>query len=496
MTALETISKRNDEDKIELTVTISADEVQRYLNAAYREAGKVRIPGFRPGKAPRRVLENHYGGTQYFQVQATEELVEDRLPMAIDAEGYVPLDKPDVAKLELVEEGSDYCFSTTFTVRPLLELASYGPVQIELPSEEPTTAEIEQQIDAMLEYYVDFVEVTDRPVRDGDFLTLDMEWVGGDGRIEDLSGEGVPYQMGSGGMPVSFEGHLGGMKADETREFDIDLSPEGAASAGGAPAHVTVTVKQIRTKVRPELTDAWVKETLEFDSVDEFKERIAEPLREQKRSEVASLRERLMFEELVARLQGGPPEALVTQTEQGIYRNFFTSLQQSGQTLDSFLARTDTTPEAFRSDIKDRAVELASQELALDALARHLAFEVTDEELREEFALSGADDPDALYRQWKDNGRLSEIREGLLRTKAAQHLDESAEVHEPGSKPAAAKKAPAKKAPAKKAAAKPADGKSAEKKPAAKKKAAGKAAEKPAAKKPAAKKTTEKKPQE
>jgi trigger factor len=287
------------------------------------------------------------------------------------------------------------------------------------------------------------------------------------------------------------------MKADETREFDISLSPEGATAAEDAAlAHAIVTVRKIKAKVRPELTDAWVKETLEFDGVDEFRERITEPLREQKRSEVASLRERLMFEELVARLQGEPPELLVTQTEQGIYRNFFTSLQQSGQTLDSFLARTDTTPEAFRSDIRERAVELASQELALDALARSLVFEVTDEELHEEFALSGADDPDALYQQWKSNGRLSEIREGLLRTKAARHLDESAEVYEPGSKPAATKKAPAKKTPAKKAAAKKAAAKPAEAK-AAKKKAVGKAAEKPAAKKPAAKKkTTEKKPQE
>ncbi|MDR1082759.1 MAG: trigger factor family protein, partial [Coriobacteriales bacterium] len=92
MTILETTSKRNDENTIELTVTIFADEVQRRIDAAYKKASKVRIPGFRPGKAPRRVLENHYGGHEYFQAQATDELVKETFPLAIDAEGHVPLD--------------------------------------------------------------------------------------------------------------------------------------------------------------------------------------------------------------------------------------------------------------------------------------------------------------------------------------------------------------------------------------------------------------------
>ncbi|MDR0346894.1 MAG: trigger factor [Coriobacteriales bacterium] len=454
MATLETTSKRSDEDKIELTVTIPASEAQSAIDASYKKAGKARIPGFRPGKAPRRVLENYYGGKEYFQAQATDELLKKSLPLAIDAEGHVPLSKPEITELDLIEEGKDYCFTATFPVRPQFELSSYGPVQIELPSEEPTPEEIDQRVDVMLGYYIDFEDVTDRAVQGGDYLTLGMEITRDGQRIEGLSGEDLPYQLESGGMPASFDENLLGMEIGETREFDFLIPSQNAEEEGdeGKPMHVVATVKGIRTGIKPELTDAWVKEKIEFDSVDEFKGRIADSIRTQKQSDLAALRERLISEELALRLQGEPPSVLVAQTEQSVYRDFFTSLQQSGRTLDDFLASMNVTFDAFREDVKRQAIEITAQGLALDALARHLAYEATDDEVREEFASIDADDPEGRYQQWKEDGRLSEIREGLLRMKAARYINENAEVFEPGKKPAA-KKAATKKAAGKKAAA-------------------------------------------
>jgi trigger factor len=194
-------------------------------------------------------------------------------------------------------------------------------------------------------------------------------------------------------------------------------------------------------------------------------------------------------------LQGEPPSVLIAQTEQSVYRDFFTSLQRSGQTFDSFLASANTTLDAFREDIKRQAVEITTQALALDALARHLAFEVTDDEVREEFASSGSDDAEELYQQWKDNGRLSEIREGLLRIKAARHLNETAEVFEPGMKPAEKKPAGKKASKASKAADKTAADKT-EAVPAAAEAApaTAEAVPTPAATKAKKSKSTEKKP--
>lgn len=490
---LETSSKRNDENKIELTVVLFADEVKKGIDAAYKEAGKGRIPGFRPGKAPRLVLENHYGGKGYFQAQATDELVKNTFPLAIDREGFVPLDNPDFEELQLVEEGADYSYKLSFTVRPELELSSADPVQIELPSEEPTDEEIDAQVDTMLDYYVDFEDVTGRASKKGDIVYLEMLVRDGDERVEELSGDNLPYELGSGGMPDSFEKHLLKLKIEEKREFDFSFAKDDAESDDNKDSnktlHAEVTLRQIKVKNKPELTDAWVKEKIEFDSVDEFKARIAESIRQQKSAELPPLKERLVVEELASRLVGEPSALLVNQTEQGIYRDFFNNLQRQNLSFDAFLANANITPDQFREDVKKQAVDAASQALALDALARSLSLTITDEELHEEFENSGAPDPAALYRDWKNNGRLSEIREGLLRMKAARHLNENAEVFEPGKKPAAKKAA--KKAPAKKATEAKAEKSEKAEEPTAKAKKATEA-EKTTAEKPTEKKTATK----
>ena len=451
---METTSTRNEENKIALTVTFAAEEVQKHIDAAYKQAAKVRIPGFRPGKAPRKVLENHYGGKEYFQAEATDDLMRQSLPLAIDSQGYVPLNKPEIGDLDLVEEGKEYSYTATFTVLPVLDLSSYDPVQIELPDEEPTTDEIDQQVDVMLDYYIDFSDVTDRAVEAGDFLMLETEMTSDGERIESMSGDSIPHNLGSGNMPKDFDNQLLGMEIGQTKEFDLSFAGgEGNLVDEDKQAHAVVTVKGIQSRQKPELTDEFVKEWLEFDSVDEFRTRIADSLRARKKSELASLKERLISAELAERLNGEPSDLLITETEQGIYRDFFNTLQRSNQTLDTFLSNANISPEDFRDDIHRQATEVAAEALAFDAFARHLALEVTEDELREEFKLSGAEDPEALFAQWESNGRLSEVREGILRTKAARAVAEAAEVFEPGKKPAA-KKAAAKKATGKAAAGK------------------------------------------
>ncbi|MCL1847668.1 MAG: trigger factor, partial [Coriobacteriia bacterium] len=359
MGTLETLSKRTDENKIELTVSMSADEVLKHIDSAYKEAGKVRIPGFRHGKAPRRVLENHYGGKQYFLAQATDEIMSDSLPIAIDQEGLVPLDKPQIKELDLVEEGKDYAYTATFTVRPHLELSSYEPVQIELPSEEPDPEEVEEQIYGMLEYYIDLVDVTDRPVQAQDYVNLELEVTSDNERVEPLTGDNIPYELNRGTMPAAFDRQLIGMSIGEKKEFDFSAEPgEQTWLDSTALSHAVATVREIKAKIRPELTDEWVKEKIEFDSVQDFRDRITDSLRAQKKQELSSLKIRLVSEELASRLQGEVPQILVTLTEQDIYRDFFSSLQRNNQTYDGFLASTGLTPETFRKNTKQQPIKI------------------------------------------------------------------------------------------------------------------------------------------
>jgi FKBP-type peptidyl-prolyl cis-trans isomerase (trigger factor) len=337
-----TSNKRDEENKVAVTVTLTADEVQKEIDAAYKAAGKNRIPGFRAGKAPRKILENHFGGKEYFRAEATDELVKTFSPLATDELNIVALSRPEFEEVELAEEGSDYTYSFVIEVTPEFELSSYDPVQIELPSAEPTEEELQTQIDLMLQYYV---------------------------------------------------------TADEEGNEQL-----------------------------PELTDAWVKETLEFESVDEFKERLAESIRDQKGQDLPSLREYLSSQEIAKRLVGEVPESMVRQTEQDNYRDLFQMLQAQHLTLDSYIQSRGLTSETLRDSMHQQAHDSAAIALALDALGRHLKLVGSDEEIREEFAKSGADKPDELYENWRNNGRLSEVRQGLVRMKAAQHIADTVEI--------------------------------------------------------------------
>jgi FKBP-type peptidyl-prolyl cis-trans isomerase (trigger factor) len=322
-------------------------EVNREVDLAYKAAGKSRIPGFRPGKAPRSVLENHFGGKDYFLAQATDELVRNSAPLAVDVEGLVALSSPEFGDFDLAQEGQPFEYTFTLEITPQLELSSYDPIQIELPSAEPTDDEVQERLDSLLEYYV----------------------------VEDEDGN----------------------------------------------------------RSLPELTDAWVKQTLEFDNVEEFKSRLVESIREQKSEDLPALRELRSSQAIAKRLVGAPPESMIKQTEQDNYKDLFQSLQNQRVTLDNYLAASGLSPESFRESMHEQARQSAAMALALDALGRHLGLSASDDEIHEEFVRSGAKDPDALLERWRANGRLSEIRQGLIRIKAAKHAYDTAEVFEPGS---------------------------------------------------------------
>ncbi len=482
MATLDTEVNKLEDNKAEVKVTIPAEEVTKSIAAAYKKAGKVRIPGFRPGKAPRRILENHYGGKEYFLAEATEEAVNTWFPLALDAENLIPLKKAEFSLDETVQEGEPYTFTGTIIVKPELELSSYEPVQVELPSDKVTEEEIDRQVESLREYYVTYDEVEGRVVKDGDTVVLDLETTLNGEPIEGLTSSGQQYEVGSKTMPDEFDKNILGMELGQEKEFDFGFDEDPLEVMGeGDKMHVKATVTSIRTKALPELTDAWVKATLDYEGVEDLREKISDSIQVQKSQQLPELKEVVCQHELVSRLVGEPPLEMVRIAEQGIYRDFFNMLQKRNMTFDQYLVNSDITPEEFQKDTQAQAFESSAASLALDALARNLGFTVSEEEVIAEFERSGATDPTKLYAEWKEGGRLPEIREGLLRVKAAQHLNDTAEVFDIGEKPEP-KKAKKTKAKAKAADAevesvdaKAGDDKAETKKPAAKKPRAKKA---------------------
>ncbi len=495
-----------EDNRSKVTITLDAAEVDSRIKATYKDfANRYNFPGFRKGKAPRPVIDNALG-KEAVRATVSDEIVNGLAPIAIDEKDLYPISKPDFSEEPgLVEGGKPYSFSFTVECKPVVELSSYDPVDIELPGETATDAEIDDQIEHFREHYYTFKDApANTKVKADSELTIALKATDDANKpVESLSTDERPYTMGAGLLPDEFEEKLVGLKKGEVAEFDLDM-PENppvllrALKGKTSKLHFEVTIKAVRKKILPEVTDEWAKETLGFEDVADLRTRLAESLTTQKQQMMPGLKERACLNKLIERVDVEVPASMAESAETNLLQELFQQLQASGMSFDAYLEQMGLKADTFKDDIKLQAADTVKQDLALDAWARHFKMKVSGKEITEEFVKSGAEDPAALEEDWRKNGQLHMVREGVLRMKAVKDIMDKANVSEakPAAKKATAKKPAAKKATAEaeaKPAAKKTTAKKAESKPAAKKTTAAKPAAKKTAAKPAAKKTTAKK---
>lgn len=441
---METKVENLEDNRVKVTVTVDEKAVSDGIKKQYKEvASKYTIPGFRRGKAPRPVIDNALG-KDYVRAMVTDELVNGAYPQAVDQCGIYPVGQPEFGEEEmaLVEDGKPYTFAFEVSVKPTMELSSYDPVQIELPSEKATDKQVDDEIQKMLEHYF---EITNAPantkVKADNYVDLKISATDDAGKdIASITTDETQYALGSGLFPPSFDDELLGMKKGETKEFSIDVPSEAyvsTASLAGKTAKINfdVEVLAVKKKKLPELTDEWVKEKIGVDSVEELRNELTEEIEDQMGSILPRLKELRMLAALQERLEGEPSAAVVEDEEATLLQDFFTQLQRQGITLDVYLKQQGITQEQFRDDIKHQASDVAKQDMALDAYAAHKGMEATDEDVREEFVKAGASDPERLMQEWIDNGQMHLIRQGILRQKAAKELMDTAVVVEEEQKP-------------------------------------------------------------
>lgn len=433
---METKVEELQEGQVELTITIGADEIDKRIKATYKDfAHKYNFPGFRRGKAPRPVIDNALGA-EAIRATVTEAVINDTYPLAIDESGVAPISKPTFNDEDaLVEDGKPFVFSCTFSVKPELALSDYDPIAIELPCEGATDTEIELQINVLREHYYDFeaAPAATKIVEDG-YADIAVAASDANGEsLEEISWDSRFYGLGSGMLPAAFDQELVGMKKGQKKSFDLDITPENSAGLSAVSSktksvHFDVEILAVKKKVLPEANDEWAKETLGFESLEDLKTRISESIIEGKAESLPRMKENQCLSVLAARLTGDVPESMVESAETDLLQTFFQQLQKQGANLDSYLQQQGITIEQFKEDVKRQADDVTRQDLALDAWVRHKGFEVTDEDIKTEFANSGADDPEALEKEWRSHGQLSVLRQNLLRVKAVNDVIDTAIV--------------------------------------------------------------------
>lgn len=405
------------------TVTIPAADVDDAIKKAYRDAAKrYNFPGFRRGKAPRPVIDRMLGEGAVLAI-ATEDAVNAVAPEILEDLDIVPVKDGEFKVDAIVKDHEDFTFSVDYKMRPEPALSSYEPVSIEMPPAEVTDAEIDAQINMLLAYQVKFEDVEDRGVEAEDFVTVDIKDVK---NAESLAGEGRAVFVGSGSMPEAVEEGLKGMKAGETKE--ISWTPEGEDAE---EATVEVTVKSIRARITPELTDELAKETFGFDSVEAMRDAVKLEIEQDKQSRLPGIKESRCVAALAERLE---LEEMDEDYEQSVFQElgqqFLSNLSARGMSLDQWLQANRLTSEQFISDLHHQADDVARESLALDALARELKIEVTDEDIDAEFERAGVEDVEASKASFVTEGRMPAVRDSIRRSKACDWLVENAQVTE------------------------------------------------------------------
>ena len=415
------------DSKLAATVTVEAADVNAAVKKAYKDvANRYNFSGFRRGRAPRPVIDNMVG-RDYVLGLATEDVVSQAEPLVLNELDVVVCGDIDYSKVESVVEGQDFSYDVVIPLIPEYDLDSYDAVDIELPPAGATESEIDAQVDILRSYVTTFEDAPEgEAVADEDIVTYDVEDVEG---AERYAGENRAYTIGSPAMPEEFYEQLKGMKVGDEKE--VSWTPAGDDAQ---PAKAKMTLKAIRRRNVPELTDELVKNDFGFDNIDALRDAVKTEIETDKGRQIPMLRESRALNALAERLGlEEVPEDYQTTVYNELVQQILSQVQSAGMTIDQYLAARGIAVQSFVDDMRAQAAERARQSLALDALARHLGLEATEEDIDNEIAEAGITDEKqaaAMRQQLVDEGRVPAVRSSIKRGKALDWLLDNLNVTE------------------------------------------------------------------
>lgn len=416
------------DNKVAAKLTIPAADVDAAVKKTYKDfAHKYNFQGFRRGHAPRPVIDGILGKESVL-AQATNDLLNAAEPLMLEELNIVPVGRPDFAQdADLAQEGQDYTIDVTIGVRPEAELDSYDAPQINMPPEEVTDAEVEAQVKRYMTYHTSYEDVPEgEAAQEGDVVKADIENVEG---AEKLAGEGQTLALVDGQVPDEVKQALTGAKVGDVVDLAWTIKHEDGDESHEHSYKAKATVKGIQRPTTPELDDEFAKKSFGYDTVDEFKSAVRDEIAEDKKANLPNLKEDRVVEAVGERLQLDEiPSDYQEEVFNELGQEVLGQMQRSGISLDMYLKARNISPDAFIADLHAQAEERARQSLALDAIARQLGLEATDEDVRNEFEKANVGDVDKAIEQWRSEGRLPAIRDSIKRTKALDWLVENAQV--------------------------------------------------------------------
>lgn len=410
-------------NKVKLRVEVPADDFEKEVDAAFKRlAREVRLPGFRPGKVPRKVLEARLG-TEAARNDALQHALPEYYAAAIAEHEVDAIASPEI-EITAGEDDGPVSFDALVEVRPEITVGGYDSLRVVIDSPEPSEEEVDARIEHLREQFSSLEEV-DRPAADGDTVTIDISGSRDDEALDNLTAEDYAYRVGAGSIVAELDENLRSAKVGDILSFDADHPGDGE------PVTFRVLVKGVRETVLPDLDDAFADEASEFATLDELRDDTRERLASVKRSQAQMAIREGTADSLAELVDIEPPEALVETEMQTRLQDLAMRLAAQGIELGQYLQLTGQDQDAFREELRTAAARNVRVDLALRAVAATEGIEVDDDELDEELALVAervGESPKKVKERFERNGQVPLVRSDVRTRKAMDLVLRSVEV--------------------------------------------------------------------
>ena len=433
-----------EKSMVALTVEVGAADFEAAVEKAYKkQRGQIRVPGFRPGKAPRKMIEAMFGA-QVFYEEAVNIALPDAYEEAVKEQELQVVGYPQVELLDVGKEG--FSFKATVAVFPEMTLGQYKGLEAPKAEAKVTDEDVDARLKEMAERNSRMVSV-DRAVEKGDIANINFEGFLDGEPFDGGKGEDHDLEIGSGSFVPGFEDQLIGMKAEEERDINITFPEDYHADLAGKAVVFHVKVNAVKVKEVPAIDDEFAKDVSEFDTLDELKADVRGKITAEREEAAGRAFEDILMGKVADGLTGEIPDAMVEAQAQRFVDNFRMQIQSQGLPFDKYLEMTNMDVDSLLEQAKEPAARQVKMDLAVGAIIKAEGLEAT------------AEDVDAEYEKMaKQYGMEAEeikkymdaevIREQVLRDKAIRVVVDSAVAVEPVIQAEEPAQAPAEEAPA------------------------------------------------
>jgi len=422
-----------EKNMAKLTVTVSADKFEKAMQEAYqKQKSRINIPGFRKGKVPRAMIEKAYG-PEVFYDDAANIVINEEYPQAMEESGLDIVSRPDI-EVTQIEKGSEFVFVAEVAVKPDVELGEYKGVAVTKSEVSVSDEEVTAELENIRNQQARTIKVTDRAVQEGDTVIIDFEGFVDGVAFEGGKGENHPLEIGSHAFIDNFEEQLIGKNAGDETEVHVTFPEQyQAKELAGKPAVFQVKIHTIKAKEVPELSDEFISDISEFETLDEYKADVKEKLLKRKEDAAKGAKEDEAIQKIIDASKMDIPDPMIDMQCENMIQEFESRISQQGLSLEQYMQFSGSNIDKIKDQVRPEAVQRIQSSLVLEKIAEKENVEVTEDEINAQIdkMASVYGMPGEKMKEFLSEEDTENIKRNLSIEKAVEIIMEHAVEQEP-----------------------------------------------------------------